>query len=414
MAVLVPGKAEGSRRLALAVDGGTPVRSAAWPAWPIWDEQDADAVADVIRSGKWFSINGTRVDEFADLWSATHHARFTVPVCNGTQALEIAMRAAGIKAGDEVVTSPYTFIATAASIVNINAVPLFADVDPGTLNLDPAAAEAAITERTTALAVVHIAGNPADMDAFREIAHRRKLLLIEDAAQAHLAEWSGTRVGALGDAGTFSFQASKNLNCGDGGAVTTNDEELFERAWSLHNCGRVRKGGWYEHRMLSGNYRMTELQAALLLSQARRLEEQTARRSENAAYLASLLSEIPGVRPQTRDPRVTRHAYHLFIFRYDAREFGGLSRDEFLTALRAEGIPCSPGYSPLYRSPAFKIDTTTHPFPGRIDYAGYRLPEVELACDEAVWLTQGMLLAEKRDMEDVATAIRKIQAARLK
>lgn len=395
----------------LAVHGGQPLRTRSWPTWPVWDDEDLQAVADVVRSGKWFAGNGTQVREFGELFGGLHRATHAVPCCNGTQALEIAMRAAGIKAGDEVITSPYTFIATAASIVQINGIPIFADVDGGTLNLDPAAAEAAITERTTAIVAVHVAGNPADMDAFRDIARRRKLILIEDAAQAHLAEWDGTPVGALGDAGTFSFQASKNLNAGEGGVVLTNDDEVFERAWSLTNCGRVRNGGWYEHRMLSGNYRMTELAAALLISQARRLEEQTRRRTENALYLAQQLSEIEGIRPLTRDPRVTRHAYHLFILRFSKQAFGGMTRDEFLAALKAEGVPCSPGYSPLYRSPAFKVDTSTHPYPAAVDYTSMHLPEVEQACEEAVWLTQGLLLAEKSDMDDIVAAVRKIQSA---
>ncbi len=395
----------------LAVAGGSPVRSRPWPAWPEWDEEDVEAVAAVVRSGRWFSGTGTKVKAFGEYWAEAHQAQYCVPCCNGTQALEIAMRAAGVRAGDEVITSPYTFIATAASIVQINAVPVFADVDPTTLNLDPSAAEAAITDKTRAIAVVHIAGCPADMDAFQSIASRHGLALIEDAAQAHLAEWRGHRVGAIGSVGTFSFQASKNLNCGDGGAVVTNDEEIFERAWSLHNCGRVRDGGWYEHRMLSGNYRLTELQAALLLSQSRRLADQTARRNETGDFLAAELARIPGIRPLARDERVTRHAYHLFVFRYDQNEFGGMSRDEFIAALRAEGIPCSPGYSPLYRSPAFKIDTLTHPFAARIDYAAMHLPEVELACEQAVWLTQPLLLAEKHEMHDVVAAVAKIRAA---
>jgi dTDP-4-amino-4,6-dideoxygalactose transaminase len=395
----------------LAVRGGEALRTRPWPAWPVWDEEDAQAVADVVRSGKWFASSGAKNREFCDFYAGIHQARHAVACCNGTQALEIAMRAAGVKAGDEVVTTPYTFIATVASAVQINAVPVFADVDPRTLNLDPAAAEAAITERTRAIIAVHIAGCPADLDALTDLARRTGLILIEDSAQAHLAEWKGRRVGAIGDAGTFSFQASKNLNAGEGGVVLTDDEETFERAWSLTNCGRVREGGWYEHRMLSGNYRMTEFQAALLLSQARRLEEQTRRRNENALYLAAQLSEIEGIRPLVRDPRVTQHAYHLFIFRYDRSAFGGMPREEFLAALRAEGIPCSPGYSPLYRSPAFKIDTATHPFPTRVDYSSIQLPEVERACEEAVWLTQGMLLAEKRDMDDIAAGIRKIQKA---
>lgn len=395
----------------LATQGGAPLRTRPWPQWPVWDEEDAQAVADVVRSGKWFAGSGTKVREFGEQWAALHNARYAVPCANGTQALEIALRAAGVKAGDEVVTTPYTFIATVAACVQINAVPVFADIDPATFNLDPAAAEAAVTERTRALIGVHIGGNPADLDALTDLCRRKSLILIEDAAQAHLAEWKERRVGAIGDAGTFSFQASKNLNAGEGGVVLTDSEETYEQAWSLTNCGRVRDGGWYEHRMLSGNYRLGELHGALLLSQLRRLADQTRRRSENAAYLAQLLGGIEGVQPLSRDPRVTQHAYHLFIFRYQAAKFGGPSRDEFLALLRAEGIPCSPGYSPLYRSPAFKINTATHPFADRIDYTQIRLPEVELACDEAVWLTQPMLLAEREDMEDIAAAIRKIQAA---
>jgi dTDP-4-amino-4,6-dideoxygalactose transaminase len=395
----------------LAVQGGTPVRTRPWPAWPVWDEADAEAVAEVVRSGKWFSGTGAKTREFGEYFARLHNARYSVPCANGTQALEVAMRAAGMEAGDELITPPYTFIATVSAAVNVNAVPVFADVDPDTLNLDPAAAEAAITERTRAIVAVHIAGCPADLDALGDLARRKGLVLIEDAAQAHLAEWKGRRVGAIGQAGTFSFQASKNLNAGEGGIVLTDDEETFERAWSLTNCGRVRQGGWYEHRMLSGNYRISELQSALLLSQSCRLEEQTRKRNENALYLAQQLAEIEGIRPLARDPRVTRHAYHLFIFRYEKRAFRGLSREDFLTALRAEGIPCSPGYSPLYRSPAFKIDTRTHPFAGRVDYASLHLPEVEQACEEAVWLTQPLLLAEREDMDDIVAAIRKIQAA---
>jgi dTDP-4-amino-4,6-dideoxygalactose transaminase len=396
----------------LAVRGGSPLRTRPWPTWPVWDEEDAQAVAEVVRSGKWFGSVGSKVgQEFATRFAALQQAKHCVPCTNGTHAIELALRGCGVEAGAEVITTPYTFIATAAATVQSNAVPIFADVQPGTLNLDPAAAEAAITERTQAIIAVHIAGCPADMDALTDLARRKGLVLIEDAAQAHLAEWKGRRVGAIGNAGTFSFQASKNLNCGDGGAVVTDDDETFEQLWSLSNCGRVRAGGWYEHRALSGNYRLTEFQAAILLSQMRRLGEQTERRNRNALYLAGQLSEIPGIRPLARDPRVTQHAYHLFIFRYDAREFGGLSRLDFIAALKAEGVPCSPGYDPLYRSPAFKINTKTHPFPARIDYAALRLPEVEKACAEAVWLTQPLLLAEQSDMDDIVAAVRKIQAA---
>jgi dTDP-4-amino-4,6-dideoxygalactose transaminase len=387
------------------------VRTRPWPSWPVWDEQDAQALADVVRSGRWFGPTGTQVNAFADRWAAYHGAKYAAPCTNGTQAIEIALRAAGVKAGDEVIVPPYTFIASASAVVQINGVPIFADVDPDTGNLDPRAVEAAITERTKAILAVHIGGCPADLDALGEIAARRGLPLLEDAAQAHGAEWRERRVGALGLAGTFSFQASKNLNAGEGGIILTNDERLYDRAWSLINCGRIRQGGWYEHGFLSGNYRMTEWQGAILNSQLRNLDEQTARRNQNALYLAERLQPIPGVTPLKRDPRVTRHAYHLFIFRYDAAQFGGLPRDQFLRALQAEGVPCSPGYTPLYRSDAFAVDPETHPFAGRVDYRSLRLPGVERLCDEAVWLGQVLLLAQTEDMDDIVRAVEKIREA---
>lgn len=395
----------------LALHGGVPVRGRPWPTWPIWDAREVEAITQVVRSGQWFGPAGTKLKEFARAWSEFTGIPYTAPITNGTHALEIAQRAAGVKAGDEVIVPPYTFIATASSVVQINGVPVFADIDPDTYNLDPAAAEAAITERTTAIVVVHIAGCPADMDAFRALAERRGLLLIEDAAQAHGAEWRGEHVGGFGHAGTFSFQASKNLNCGDGGAVVTRDERIYEKASSLINVGRPVRGGWYEHTYLSGNYRLGEWQAAILLCQLQRLNEQTDRRNRNALYLAEQLAQIPGIRPLKRDERVTRHAYHLFCFRYDPAAFHGMPRDEFIRALNAEGVPCSSGYTPLYRSDAFRVDATTHPFAGSRDYRSLHLPVVEQACSEAVWLKQSMLLAEREDMDDIVTAVAKIQAA---
>jgi dTDP-4-amino-4,6-dideoxygalactose transaminase len=397
----------------LAMNGGSPVRTRPWPSWPVYDETEVEAVAEVVRSGKWFAHGGTKVNEFAARFAEYQQARFAAPCTNGTQAIEIALRAAGVKAGDEVIVPPYTFIATASAVVAVNAVPVFVDIEPDTYNIDPARVEEAITERTSAILAVHIGGCPADMDALGEIARRRKVRLLEDAAQAVGAEWNGRRVGAIGDAGTFSFQASKNLNAGEGGVVLTDDEKVYDMAWSLINVGRVRQGGWYEHNAMSGNYRMSEWHGAILLAQMRRLDEQTERRNENALYLAEQLARIPGIAPLKRDARVTRHAYHLFIFRYDASQFGGLPRKEFLRALQAEGVPCSPGYLPLYRQAAFRIDASTHPFPAqRVDYNAVQCPVAERVCeDEAIWITQSVLLAERADMDDIVEAVAKIQRA---
>jgi len=286
-------------------------------------------------------------------------------------------------------------------------VPVFVDVSPDTYCIDVAAVEAAVTERTRAVIAVHLAGQPADLDALVTLCRARGVRLIEDAAQAHCAEWKGRRVGAIGDLGTFSFQASKNLSAGEGGFVLCDDEALAEAAWSIHNCGRTRDGEWYEHALIGGNYRMTEFQAALLLSQMRNLESQTDLRSKNAALLTEHLSDIEGVRPLVVDDRVTRHAYHLYVMRYDAAAFGGASRDRFVEALCAEGVPCVTGYRPLYREPAFQAR-----FRGKPDYSRVHCPVTERICaDEAVWLNQNLLLGTEEDTEQIAAAVRKVHGS---
>ncbi|MGC8669019.1 MAG: DegT/DnrJ/EryC1/StrS family aminotransferase [Chthonomonadales bacterium] len=399
----------------LAVDGGPKVRTKPWPAWPIWSQHEEAALLDVLHSGQWWSVGGRKVPEFEEAFARFQHARYAVCVTNGTAALEVALRALGIGCGDEVIVPPYTFIATASSVLAVSATPVFVDIEPKSLNLDPTQIEAAITDRTRAIIPVHIGGCPADMDAILDIARRHGLYVIEDAAQAHGAEWNGRRVGALGDCGTFSFQASKNLNCGEGGIILTNDEEIADRIWSVHNVGRTRTGGWYEHQVLGGNFRMTEWQAAILLEQLKRVPEQMDRRSANAGYLAKLLAAIPGITPPSPDPRVTRHAYHLFILRYDAAAFGGRPRDAFLKALNAEGIPASAGYVPLYKEVIFQRKSRGHGAwcrSGRpIAYSEVNCPVCEQACQDTVWIFQSLLLAEQQDMDDIAQAIAKIQAA---
>src|SRR5690606_28602609 len=237
----------------LAVNGGEPVRSTPFPAWPTADSADEAALLDVLRSGKWGSTHGDLVARFEREFAQYQHARFGVCVCNGTLALAAALRAVGVGLGDEVVVPPYTFIASAAAVTFVGAIPVFADIDPDTHLLDPQAVEAVISERTKAVMPVHIAGRPCDMDAFAELGRRHGVAIIEDSAQAHGAEWKGRRVGALGDVGTFSFQTSKNVSAGEGGIVVTNDEALADRLYSIANVGRVRGGGWYEHQHLGYN-----------------------------------------------------------------------------------------------------------------------------------------------------------------
>jgi len=397
-----------------AILGGEKVRTKPEPKWPIYDDTDITAVTDVVKD-VWGGIGGKYKPEFEQRFAEMHNCKYGIAVCNGTVSLEISLRAMGIGAGDEVIVTPYTFIASASAILMVNAIPIFVDIDEDTLNIDPEEIERAITNKTKAIVVVHIGGCPADMDAIMNIADRHRLYVLEDCAHAHLSEWKGKRVGSFGHMGSFSFQNSKNLTSGEGGIIITNDEKLADRAWSIHNCGRVRGGAWYEHRVLGGNYRMTEFQAALLLSQMKRLPEQHAKRQENAAYLNELLSQIPGIKPQKRDPRVTSNAQHLYIFRYDSSAFAGLTRDKFINALQAEGIPCASGYVPLYREELFVTNPNGCPmacsFYGRpaINYSQIKLPVVERICDsEAVWLFHSILLEERQDMKDIAVAIMKI------
>jgi dTDP-4-amino-4,6-dideoxygalactose transaminase len=248
------------------------------------------------------------------------------------------------------------------------------------------------------------------MDAVLDIAQRHGLRVLEDACQAWGAEWRGQRVGALGDLGAFSFQSGKNITAGEGGIVVTNDEALHAKCWSLHNVGRVPQGEWYEHRTLGWNLRMTEWQGGVLLAQLDKLPEATRHRDESARVLTELLREVGGLTPARRDERTTRHAWHLFVSRYDPVAFGGRSREEFIAAMRAEGIPAAPGYTLLTESPAIR-QTMARMFGPESLASLNACPETRRACADAVWLGQNVLLGDRADMESIAQAVAKIRRA---
>jgi dTDP-4-amino-4,6-dideoxygalactose transaminase len=397
----------------LAIDGGTPVRTRPFQGWPIWDEREEQALLRALRSGQW-GIGGEETEAFEQEFAQAIGVRFALSVTNGTAALEAALRAAGVGYGDEVIVPPYTFVATASAVLLVGGMPVFADIDPETYCLDPAAAEAAITSRTKAIVPVHIAGNPADIDSLCAIAGRHGVTLIEDACQSHGARLGGNATGNLGDMGCFSFQSSKNINSGEGGAITTNDPELFERAWSFKNCGRTRGGEWYQHDVIGDNFRMSQFQAAVLRAQLTRMEEWAERRAANGDYLCKGLNEIGGLVPQRTYDKVTRHGYHFILTRYQPEAFGGWSRERFLAALRAEGIPASRGYIPLYNTGAV-VNTTRllRQALGLGEGSAPQCPVTERACDEeAVWLLgQSPLLGPREDLDDVLAAVAKIRAA---
>ena len=373
---------------------------------------------DTLRSGKWYRGNGKNVARFEEAYAQLTGAKTCLATANGTSALFTSLAAMGIEPGDEVIVPPYTFIATVNAVLRQYAVPVFVDTDPETFQMDARKLEAAITPRTRAVIPVHLGGNVCDLTAILSIAARHSVPVLEDACQAHLAEWRGRKAGTYGQAGCFSFQASKNLNSGEGGAILTADEDLRERCYAFHNNGSGFRsiGNNFTYNSTGCNLRMTEFQAALLMAQMTRIEAQARTRGENASYLTSMLKEIPGIAPARMYAGCTRNAYHLYMFRYSTQQFAGLPRSAFLKALMAEGVPASGGYSPLNTQPFLKNALHSRGY-GRIlsakEIAAWeesnRCPVNDGLCQEAVWFVQTMLLAPRESMERIAEAIRKIQ-----
>ncbi|WP_461080203.1 DegT/DnrJ/EryC1/StrS family aminotransferase [Spirosoma flavus] len=404
-----------------ALLGGAPVRTKNWPTWPIWNpETDEKRLLEVLRSGIWSRANVAA--EFEQKWAQALGVKRSLLVVNGTNALIIALSQLNIRAGDEVLVPPYTFIATVSAVLATGAMPIFVDVDPATFQIDPAKIEAKITPRTKAIIPVHILGLPAQMNKILPIAKKHNLIVIEDACQAHLAEINHQKVGTFGNAGCFSFQNSKNLAIGEGGAVVSNDDAFMDRCFSYQNFGNPYGAGVGSVSVGSirqGNkLRITEYQAAIGLAQLARLDAQTTTRNENAAYLKAQIEKIPGIVPYKLYDDVTRAAFHLFPFRYQKEGFKGLPRAAFLKALQAEGIPCSSGYATLTNQPylndAFQSKNFQKVYPKEmLDFKRYvaqnQCPENDKLCnEEAVWFTQNMLLGTKEDMNDIAAAIEKV------
>lgn len=404
-----------------AILGGKPMWSAAnWVKWPIWiPEQDEPLLLQAMRNGAW--SRSKLVDQFEREWAEMLGVKRALMTCNGTNALVVGLNQLGIGGGDEVLVPPYTFIATIQAVTTNGAMPVFVDVDPNTYQMDPAKIEAKITPRTKAIIPVHILGMPADMDRIMPIAKKHNLIVLEDACQAHLAEVNGKKVGTIGDAGCFSFQTSKILAVGEGGALVSNDDDLMNRAYSFHNLGlpfglapgAVASGGVRQ----GSKTRIAEPLAAVGLVQMKRLKEQVETRYRNAQYLTSKIKDIPGIVPHKLYNNVTMAAYLLYAFRYKQSQFKGLSRDAFINAVKAEGVPISLGYTPLNKQDFIKQTFATKNFKKiytteQLNYnkwmAKNQCPQNDKLCDEAIWLTQNLLLGSKDDMDTIASAIRKV------
>ncbi|RKN80779.1 DegT/DnrJ/EryC1/StrS family aminotransferase [Ulvibacterium marinum] len=415
----------------LAILGGKPCRDIEvrpWPKWPVWGKEEENALIEVLNSGVW-SYNGPKETEFNRLFAEFTGTKYSICTVNGTVTMQLALEAMGIGVRDEVIVPAITWQATAATVIDVNATPILVDVLEDTWCIDPAEIEKAITPRTKAIMPVHLYGAFADMDAIMEIAKKHDLYVIEDCAHKHGGEWNGKKAGSIGDVGSFSFQLSKHLTAGEGGAVTTDDPGLAEKLDALRNCGRRPEGdsligadkgigdyGDDGNFIQSGNLRITEFQAAILVEGLKRLPEQNANRDANGAYLNGLLKEIPGITPLKRDSRETKKAYFNFAFRYDTNAFKGLSIEKFRTALEAElGIVVDACYEPLSNCALY----VPHTKPARhklndaywaaIDPKRFKLPKAErIFKEESVCLHHKILMGTKADMDLIAIAIRKI------
>ncbi|MBM4394106.1 MAG: DegT/DnrJ/EryC1/StrS family aminotransferase [Deltaproteobacteria bacterium] len=406
----------------LALFGGTKVRSTPFTPWPQFDDRERKYVMDALESRRWggYPFPSPRALEFGRRFAEYHGARYGIPAANGTVTLEIALRAAGIKAGDEVIVPCYTFMATASCAVHLNAVPVFTDVEARSWCMDPAGVEAAITPKTKAIIPVHLGHQMTDMDRILEIAKRHGLVVIEDCAHSHGGQWRGKGVGSMGDFGSFSFQSSKLMTSGEGGAILCNDDTYRAKVMSLVNCGRKEPGyDGFDEQLFGWNFRLSELQIAVLMGQMDRLDEVTRKRAEMLAYFRETLhANVAGLRVLDTDPRVTRqHAYQT-LMRFDSAAFAGIHRDRFLQALEAEGVDLDGTfYVPLYQIPIFNARSDEWPalrerYGEGILEGGRSIscPVAEKAAyEEAVWMHYPHLSGSRADVDDIVTAIAKVQ-----
>ena len=403
----------------LAISGGTPVRNTQthpWSPWPIntiedWESKVEPLLRDVYLSGNE-GLGGTMIPRFCEQYAEYTGTNYAIFMPHGTDSISAALSSAldldGFSDGGEVIVPNYTFVATASAVLDRRCTVVFVDICPDTFTIDPNAIEEAITPETCAILPVHLGGHPADMIALQDIAEQHQLKIIEDCAQAHGAEYQTKKVGSRSDVGAFSFQSSKNLTSGEGGMVTTNDKDIHDRVCAFMNVGRAPGGARWEYPRLGWNYRPSEYLASILSVRLELLETQTDLRNQNANYLSNALETITGIIPPKLAPWVTKHGYHLYCMKYDPDGFSGKTRQEFVNALSAEGIPCSIGYrSPLSQEPGMAHIGEKYPHLIRT----LPCPNTELVCDRSVWLFQNLLLGSESDMDQVVEAINKIHRA---
>jgi dTDP-4-amino-4,6-dideoxygalactose transaminase len=398
----------------LAILGGDPIRRKPFAPWPQYQATDIERITKTVESRHWggFPYPTPLATEFCQAFSDMHGVKYTLPVVNGTVSLTVSLQAVGVGFGDEVIVPAYTWDGTATAVLAMGAVPVFADVDPDTYCLDVESVRRAITPRTKAVIPVHLAMRFTDMDALMALAREHGLKVIEDCAHAHGGAWKGQGAGAMGDIGSFSLQESKLMTAGEGGLLTTNSLEWYEALQTVINCGRASLTDEFGRRMIGLNYRMTDLQIALLVGQLEMLPELREKRARRAALLTSLLDGIPSVRTLPAQPEITQPTIYTYVFQYRPQPGSPAPhRDLFVAALAAEGVPCDGRfYEAVYKSDLF------YATPGncaqlKSGYDSVCCPVSERAAyEESVWLFQFCLIGEDDDVRDVVRAVEKVSA----
>lgn len=395
----------------LAINGGKQTKTKMFPKWPYSNAREIELVGEVFTSGNWWRMTGDKVKTFERNFAALHNVKYCLGVTNGTHAIEIALTALGIKHDDEVIVPAVTFISTGSAVIYVNATPVLVDIDPETFCMIPEAFEKAITPKTKAVIPVHMAGHACDMEKICAIAKKHNIKVIEDAAHAHGGQCNGKMIGSFGDMSIFSFQNGKIMTCGEGGALITDNEELYKRAYLIHGVGRPDGDRVYEHSVLGSNDRMNEFSASILIAQQERLSAMNKKRDENALLLDSLLADVKGIKPQGRKEYATLITHYMYMFYYDPNYFNGFSRKDFVDYLIAEGVPAFICFPVLSNTTFFKNSD----FYGRINafeqLASNDLSNSKNIAANVVWLPHFTLLGDEQDINEIAQAIKKIQEA---
>jgi dTDP-4-amino-4,6-dideoxygalactose transaminase len=401
----------------LAINGGTPVRTTPYPSWPQTnDDEYVAAVTEVVRSGEWggFPEPGVHAGAFESAFAGYQGARHGILMMNGTVTMEVACKALGIGWGDEVIVPALTFAATAYAPMAAGALPVIVDVSPDTWCIDPDLVEAAITDRTRAIIPVHLGHHMADMDRIMDIARRHDLAVIEDCAHAHGQQWNGAGAGCIGDFGSFSHQSSKILTSGEGGSLLTNDDALARRAHSIIDCGRAKDEDDKEY-TFGANYRLSELNAAILEVAMRRFPDQQAERALTGKAFEAMAAEIPGVRVMPHDERITRWSFYNYILGIDPDAFAGRTNEVVCAAMEAEGIPAEVQYPPMSRYELFQPALSRLPvavqYADRLDPATMSFPVAEAAgLRESVYFMENTFRDGEAGVRQAVEALAKIQA----